>query len=188
MADPSTMPDVVEIDGLRFRPMIDADRLRAGIDRVAATLVDRYAGTDPLLVCILKGGAIFHADLIRAMEIPLRIDYLRASSYHGETTSSGEIIFTTLPGTQIEGENVIIVEDIVDTGLTTDRLREYFARLGASSVEVATLLYKRRAEEPGRVPEYIAFEIPDRFVVGFGLDYREQGRNLPGIYVLEDGE
>jgi hypoxanthine phosphoribosyltransferase len=176
----------VMIDGLRFVPMIAAEELRHGIAAVADLLVERYRERNPLMVCVLNGAAIFHADLIRLMPIPLEVDYLRVSSYNGGLSSSGTIIFTASVSTQLAGRNVIVVEDIVDTGRTVDRLREYFMEGGAASVEVASLLYKREAHTVGDPPEYVAFEIPNRFVVGFGLDYRQRGRNLPAVYLLND--
>ena len=179
--------DNVVIGGLRFGPMIAQERIREGIARIAMQLTADYAVADPVMVCVLNGAAIFHADLIRQLRFPLAVDYLRVSSYGGEMESSGRVTFSAIPGTQTAGRNVIIVEDIVDTGRTVARLREYFHEQGADSVAVVTLLYKRDAHHLGPPPEYVVFDIPNRFVVGFGLDYHEQGRNLPGIYVLEEG-
>ena len=186
MLDSSIAENRVTVGGLRFTLMIGPEQIREGIDRIAVELAARYGAEDPVLVCVLNGGAIFHADLVRALRFPVELDYLRVSSYAGEMRSSGVISFSAAPGTRMAGRNVIIVEDIVDTGRTADRLREYFREQGAGSVVVATLLYKRDAHHVGSPPEYVVFDIPDRFVVGFGLDYHEQGRNLPGIYALCD--
>ena len=176
----------VVVGGLRFVPMLEPAEIAGGIEGVAARIVREYEGRMPLMVCVLNGAAIFHADLIRMMPIPLEVDYLRAASYHGGMTSSGTIIFTAECSTRIDGRHVIIVEDIVDTGRTVERLREYFIEQGAASVAAAALLYKREAGITGREPEFVAFEIPNRFVVGFGLDYMGEGRNLPGVYLLEE--
>jgi hypoxanthine phosphoribosyltransferase len=178
---------VVEIGGLRFVPMIDAASIDREITRLGERIAERYAGADPIVVCVLSGAAIFHADLVRKLPFPAELDYIRVSSYHGELASSGTIIFTAEGSTRAEGRNVIIVEDIVDTGRTVHRLREYFKEQGAASVAVAALLYKREADIHGVAPEFVAFEIPNRFVIGYGLDYMELGRNLPAIYLL-DGE
>jgi hypoxanthine phosphoribosyltransferase len=186
MLDTSHAEHQVTLGGLRFTLMIGPDRIREGIDRLALQLAARYVAEEPVLVCVLNGGAIFHADLARALQFPLGLDYLRVSSYAGGMQSSGVVSFSAAPGTQMTGRNVIIVEDIVDTGRTADHLREYFHDQGAGSVVVATLLYKRDAHHVGPPPEFVVFDIPDRFVVGFGLDYHEQGRNLPGIYVLDE--
>lgn len=176
----------VAIGGLRFVPLLGADELRRGIARVAGELTARYAGCQPVMLCVLNGAAIFHADLVRMMPIPLEVDYVRVSSYLGEMASSGTIIFTADASTQLAGRNVIVVEDIVDTGRTAERLRRHLLEQGAASVEVAALLYKADADLVGRRPDYVAFDLPNRFVVGFGLDYMQQGRNLPALYVLDD--
>lgn len=175
------------IEGLAFTLMIGPDLIRDRIRSLADRLAGHYAGREPVLVCVLNGAAFFHADLARQLRFPVIVDYIRVSSYSGEMSSSGEVTFSAVSRTQMAGRNVIIVEDIVDTGRTSDRLREYFTEQGAGSVAVATLLYKRDAHHMGSPPDYVGFDIPDRFVVGFGLDYRELGRNLPGIYVLDEG-
>jgi hypoxanthine phosphoribosyltransferase len=181
-----TTAEIVSIGDLRFRRMIAADELAAGIARVASRLTGRYAGLKPVVICVLNGAALFHADLIRQLPFPLEVDYIRVASYHGGLSSSGSLIFTAEPGTQIRGRNVIVVEDIVDSGRTVESIRHFCMNAGAESVEVATLLYKREAQQFGAPPQYSAFEIPDRFVVGFGLDYQNEGRNLPAVYVLDD--
>jgi hypoxanthine phosphoribosyltransferase len=166
--------------------MIAADELAIGIARVASQLTGRYAGLRPVVICVLNGAALFHADLIRLLPFPLEVDYMRVASYHGGLSSTGTLNFTAEPGTQIRGRNVIVVEDIVDSGRTVESIREFCLNAGAESVEVATLLYKREAHQFGAPPEYRAFEIPDRFVIGFGLDYKNEGRNLPAVYVLDE--
>jgi hypoxanthine phosphoribosyltransferase len=166
--------------------MISADELASGIARVASQLTTQYAGLRPVVMCVLNGAALFHADLIRQLPFPLEVDYMRIASYHGGRTSTGTLIFTAEPGTQIRGRNVIVVEDIVDSGRTVESIREFCLNAGAETVEVAALLYKREAHQFGAPPEYVAFEIPDRFVIGFGLDYRNEGRNLPAVYVLDE--
>jgi hypoxanthine phosphoribosyltransferase len=181
-----SVPAPVTVGDLRFVPMIDAGRIEWEVTRLGASLTERYADRRPLVVCVLNGAAVFHADLIRRMPIPLEVDYVRVSSYEGGLVSSGAINFTAGAGTLLDGRNVILVEDIVDTGRTALALRRYFRENGAASVEVAALLYKREADLIGAEPEYVAFEIPNRFVVGYGLDYMQQGRNLPAIYVLDD--
>lgn len=180
------VPGAVIVGGLRFVPLIGTDELREGIARVARELSARYAESLPLVVCVLNGAAMFHADLVRRMPIPLHLDYIRVSSYGDAMESSGTIIFTTECSTRISGRNVIICDDIVDTGRTARYLRRYFKDQGAVSVAVAALLYKRDADQTGEEPEFFAFEIPNRFVVGFGLDYQQEGRNLPALHVLDE--
>lgn len=177
---------VVTIGGLRFRRMIEYDDVARRIDELGAEIARDFAGRLPLLVGVLNGGAPFHADLMRAVEIPMTVDYLRVASYGDAMISSGTVDFTAECSTPAMGRNVIIVEDIVDTGRTVRRLREYFLEQGAASVAVASLLYKQEADLSGIAPEYVGFTIADRFVVGFGLDYKQEGRNLRHIHVLDD--
>lgn len=176
--------DGIVVNGNLFVPFISPEEIGEGVARVAESLHGRYKGTMPLVICVLKGATLFFADLLRSLDFPVTIDFVRASSYGDEMKSSGTLSFTAEPGTEITGRNVIVVEDIIDTGRTVAALRQYFVERHAASVEVAALLYKPEAHSAGEKPEHVAFEIPDRFVVGYGLDYAEQGRNLPGIYVL----
>lgn len=185
---PAAGPIVAEpivIGDLRFVPMISAERIAEAVADIAARITERHRDRDPLVVCVLSGAAPLHADLLRLLSFPLEADYLRVESYHGGLDSSGAINFTAEPGTFPAGRNVILVDDIVDTGRTVARLREYYTSRGASIVEVATLLYKREADVIGHTPEYVGIEIENRFVVGYGLDYQGRGRNLPAIYGLE---
>ncbi|MCE7934254.1 MAG: hypoxanthine phosphoribosyltransferase [Chlorobi bacterium CHB2] len=180
------MGDRISVGGRFFKLMIPERELHQQINRVAGQLAERYRHSNPLMLCILNGAAIFHADLIRQMPIPLSVDYLRVSSYGDGMQSLGALTFTARPGTEIAGRNVIVVEDIVDTGRTSARLREYLLQQGAASVAVAALLFKPEAFGGQAPPEFIGIEIPDRFVVGFGLDFAQQGRNLPAIYALDE--
>lgn len=169
-----------------FVPLISPEEIAGGVSDVAERIDKQYHQQFPLCICVLKGATFFFVDLLRKLDFPVSVDFVRASSYGDEMTSSGTLSFTAEPGTEIKGRNVIVVEDIIDTGRTAAELRQYFKNRGAASVEVAALLYKPDADAVGQVPEYVGFEIPDRFVVGYGLDYAEQGRNLPGIYVLAE--
>lgn len=182
------MSDRISVGGRWFRLMISGQELRQQVGRIAGQLTERYRQKNPLMVCVLNGAAIFHADLIRQMPIPLSVDYIRVSSYGERMQSSGALNFTAYPSTEIHGRNVIVVEDIVDSGLTSGKIREYLAQQGAASVAIAALLFKPDAFRGEAPPEFIGIEIPDRFVVGFGLDFAQQGRNLPAIYALDDKE
>lgn len=186
MGKPLTGGPRVQVEDRTFELMIDAAALEREISALAMRLAERYEGELPLVVCVLSGAAMFHADLVRRMPIAMELDYIRVSSYNGLTESSGTVNFIAGGSTQAAGRNVILVEDIVDTGMTVRKLRSHYRDQGARSVEVVALLYKREADRFGEAPEYVAFEIPNRFVIGFGLDYRQQGRNLPGIYALAD--
>ena len=184
-------PEAIVLKGKRFVPLLSREEVERAVEEIASALervfVNEEGSDPPLFVCVLKGGTLFFADLIRRLRFPVHLDFVRASSYGEEMVSSGSLTFTAEPGTEIRGRNVIIVEDIIDTGRTATALRRYFHRKGAASVQVAALLYKPEAGGEGEEPEYSGFRIPDRFVVGYGLDYGEEGRNLAGIYVHEDG-
>lgn len=176
----------VTLGDLRFLPLISPDEIAQEVRHLAATLTEIHRTQPPLVVCVLGGAAPFHTDLIRAMPIDLEVDYLRIASYHGGLVSTGELIITAPPSTQAGGRNVIIVDDIVDTGRTIRSLYELYRQQGAAHIETAALLFKpEAAESTGYRPDHVCFEIPDRFVVGYGLDYNGLGRNLPAIYVLD---
>lgn len=157
-------------------------------DRVAelgAQLVADYTGRDPVLVSVLKGSIIFLADLIRSMEMPVSLDLMEVSSYGAGTESSGQVRILKDLSKPIEGRDVIVVEDIIDTGLTLNYLLKYLHDKGPASLRIVCLLDKP-ARRLAEIPiDYRGFSIPDRFVIGYGLDYDERYRNLPYIGVLK---
>jgi len=171
------------------RVLISADDIAARIRSLAAEIMRDHTDAAPLhLVCVLKGAFLFLADLVRAMDVPVTLDFMALSSYAKGTTSSGEVRLLKDLDSALEGRHVVIVEDIVDTGLTLTYLQEILSARGPKSVRTACLLSKpsRRAVDV-RV-EYIGFTIEDHFVVGYGLDYAEAYRNLPHIAVLDSGD
>lgn len=177
----------VTIRGRRFVPLISPEEIDRAVERVAAAI----AASDvvhPLFLCVLKGGTFFLADLVRRIPLPATIAFVRSTSYGEGMRSSGAPTFTEDAGTDVEGRDVIIVEDIVDTGVTVAQLRTRLMERGAASVRTAAFLYKPRGAGGAERPDYFGFDIPDRFVIGYGLDYAEEGRHLPGIYVLEEVE
>jgi hypoxanthine phosphoribosyltransferase len=165
--------------------MISHEEIDRRINELAADIDRDYAGESDLhLVCVLKGAFLFMGDLIRAIRRPVTIDFIAVSSYAKGTTSSGEVRMIKDLDSGLQGRNVIIIEDIVDTGLTLSYLQEILHARGPKSLKTACLLSKpsRRMVE---VPvDYVGFTIEDRFVVGYGLDYAEQYRQLPEIRVL----
>jgi len=143
-----------------------------------------YEGMHPLLLGVLKGSFIFVADLVRQIDIELSMDFIQARSYCS-STSSGDVVLTSLPVTSLRGRHVLVVDDIVDTGVTIQRLIAQFRLEGPASLKVCSLLDKpSRRIDPVTI-DYLGFTVPNRFVVGYGLDYEQIYRNLPGIYVLE---
>ncbi len=168
--------------------LLEAAAIQARIKELAREIESDYPdGENIHLVGVLKGGFMFMADLVRAMTSRVSLDFIAVSSYGAGTKSSGEVRFQKDLDTSLEGRHVIIVEDIVDTGLTLKYLQEVLARRAPKSLRTACLLSKPSRRQVDVPVEYIGFTIEDRFVVGYGLDYGEKYRNLPYIAVL-DGE
>ncbi|MBX6723787.1 MAG: hypoxanthine phosphoribosyltransferase [Dactylosporangium sp.] len=164
--------------------LIDADRIAGRVRELAREIDADYAGRSLKLVCILKGAVPFAADLMRAITLPCKLDFVAVSSYGSSTRTSGVVRLLKDLEHPIDGEDVLIVEDIVDTGLTLKYLRENLRARGPRSLAVAALLDKHERRAADVDVEYVGFPIPDRFVVGYGLDYDEQFRNLPYVGVL----
>ncbi len=163
--------------------LIDEERIRRRVHELGRRIADDYRDREPLVIGVLRGAVVFHADLIRHLDPRIRIDFIAVASYGAATATSGEVKLLKDLESGIQGEHVILVEDIVDTGLTLDYLLRLLRSRQPASLSVASLLSKpsrRRVEVP---VNYLGFEIPDRFVVGYGLDYRQRFRNLPFIGV-----
>ncbi len=169
--------------------LYSADQLRERSAAVGAEISRDYEGKFPLLVGIMKGSIIFMADVLRGIKTDVGIDFMTLSSYKGGTTSGELQVVTELLDDNVKGRDVIVVEDIVDTGKTVGFVDNYLRVKGATSVEVASLLYKPHPEKSAPRPKYLGFELPsESFVVGWGLDFNEKMRNLPGVFELEKGE
>jgi hypoxanthine phosphoribosyltransferase len=164
--------------------LLSEEQIRARVEELGAQISRDYEGKKPVVVGILKGSLVFMADLIRTLTIPLNIDYVAISSYGRSTASSGVVKIIKDLDESIEGRHVLVVEDIVDTGLTLRYLLDNLQSRGPASVKVCTLLDKPSRRKVDIVPDYNGFEIPDAFVVGYGLDYAENYRNMPYIGVL----
>lgn len=162
------------------------EQIRECVQRLARKIEKDYEGKDLVCVCILKGGFVFMSDLVREINLPLTLDFMAASSYGSGTTSAGVVRILKDLDKDISGRHVLIVEDIVDTGLTLSYLSNYLKSRGAVDIAICTLLNKpeRRKADDLEV-KYIGFEVPNAFVVGYGLDYNEKYRNLPYIGVLK---
>jgi hypoxanthine phosphoribosyltransferase len=166
-------------------PFITTDALRTRVAELAREIRGDTPDEALHLICVLKGGVLFLSDLIRAMEGEVSIDFMALSSYGSGTSSSGEVRLIKDLDYGLEGRNVIIVEDIVDTGLTLHYLQEILRARGPKTLRTACLLSKPSRRKIDVKVDYIGFTIEDRFVVGYGLDYSEQYRNLPYIGVLQ---
>ncbi len=165
--------------------LIDEDRLRARVVELGEEISADYAGRDLLLIGVLKGAVFFMADLMRTLGIPCEIDFMAISSYGAQTDSSGVVRILKDLDINIEGRNVLVVEDIIDSGLTLSYLMRNLEAREPATLEVCALLTKPDRREIDVPVRYIGFEIPNRFVVGYGLDFDERYRNLPYVGVLD---
>jgi len=166
--------------------LITTDQLQNRISQLGAEIAHDYAGKNPLLIGVLKGACTFLSDLMRAADIQLGIEFMAISSYGASMRTSGEVRILKDLDVAIEGRHILVVEDIVDTGLTLNYLLANLKSRGAASVKLAALLDKFERREKEVPIDYLGFQIPDKFVVGYGLDYAERYRNLPFIGVVKD--
>ena len=167
------------------RPLISADRIAERTAELAAQITREYAGRSLVLLSVLKGSFMFAADLARAIALPVRIEFLGVRSYGADTKSSGVVQITQDLTRPVDGDDILIVEDIVDTGLTLTYLREQLRLRNPASIKVAALLHKPARIQREVEIDYLGFTIDDVFVVGYGLDYAERYRNLPFLGVLD---
>lgn len=180
------MQTVSEFNNPNLDIMLTADEIRARINELGAQITQDYAGRKPLLLGVLKGATPFLSDLIRAVDLQLELDYIAASSYGSGTESSGDVKIDKDSDVAVRGRDVIVVEDIIDTGRTLSLLLHLLRARGAASVKLAALLDKPSRRVVDVNVDYIGFTIPDAFVVGYGLDFAERYRNLPYIGVVKD--
>jgi hypoxanthine phosphoribosyltransferase len=179
---------VSEFTNPNLEVLITTEKIVERTRELGAEIARDYAELNPLLIGVLKGAFMFLGDLMRAIDIPLGIEFMAISSYGDGMRTSGEVRILKDLDVAIEGRHILVVEDIVDTGLTLSYLLANLKSRGAASVKLAALLdkYERREKE---VPiDYLGFKIPDKFVVGYGLDFAERYRNLPFIAVLKNSE
>ena len=166
--------------------LVSEEALKAKVTELGATISRDYAGKQLLLVSILKGSVVFMADLMRAVTIPCAIDFMVVSSYGGSNTmSTGLVKIIKDLDADLSGKDVLIVEDILDTGITLSNLMPMLKMRNPTSVRLCTILSKPSRRKAEIEPDYLGFEVPDEFVVGYGLDYNEKYRNLPYVGVLK---
>jgi hypoxanthine phosphoribosyltransferase len=173
------MPDIAEV-------LFTEDDIQRRVGELGQAISRDYAGRSPVLVSILKGGTVFLADLIRSVPLPLRVDFMSISSYDSGSEGSGVVRILKDLDQDVGGEDVLIVEDIIDTGLTLSYLMSALNAREPASLEVCTLLDKSVRRIPLLDIRYVGFDCPDRFVVGYGLDFAERYRNLPFILSVTD--
>ena len=165
--------------------LISEQQLTDKVSEMADIINREYADSNPILVCILKGSAIFYADLCKHISCKMQMDFMVASSYQNGTESSGSVNIKKDLDNDINGRDVIIIEDIIDSGNTLCNLKKELSKRKPASLKIMTLLNKAARREADIAPDYCGFDIDDYFVVGYGLDYAEQYRNMPYIGVLK---
>lgn len=165
--------------------LISEERLAAKVKELGARISEDYGGKKLLLVSVLKGAVVFMADLMRAVTIPIRVDFMSVSSYGDGVKTTGVVKILKDLDNPIEGLDVLLVEDILDSGLTLSYLSHALEQRGPASIRIVTLLDKPERRQADIAAHYSGFQVPDEFLVGYGLDYNEQYRNLPYVGVLK---
>ena len=177
---------ISEFSNPNLDPLLSAEQIQARIGEMGAEIARDYAGRVPLLIGVLKGACVFMSDLLRAIDLNVGVEFMAISSYGTAMRSSGEVRIVKDLDVPIEGRDILVVEDIVDTGLTLSYLLSNLHARGATSVKLVALLDKFERRERNVEINYLGFKIPDEFVVGYGLDFAERYRNLPYIAILKD--
>lgn len=165
----------------RVRVLIPADAIAERVREIGGDVSRDARGEGLVVVCVLKGAFVFCADLVRHIRLPLSVDFMRCSSYGGATETSGRVRFDLEPETDLRGRDVLVVEDIIDTGATARAVLDRLARRGPARVRLAALLSKPSRRRTDAPIDHVGFEVEDRFVVGYGLDHGERFRGLPHI-------
>ena len=169
---------------MEIKTLINEKDLTSRIEEVAKQIQKDFNGEEIVLICVLKGAAFFAIELAKRIESSVIIDFIKVSSYKG-TTSTGTLKFSSDITQEIENKNVLVVEDIVDTGRTLSYLKDYLLSKNPKSLKFCTMLDKKERREFDFTPDYTCFDIPDKFVIGYGLDFDEKYRNLPYIGYIE---
>ncbi len=177
------MNDNMKEDVLRV--LLSEDEIRAKVQEMGKKLTEDYKGKNLLLVTVLKGAVVFLADLMRQIDVPAEIDFMVVSSYGSGVKSSGVVKIIKDLDIPLAGKDILIVEDILDSGMTLSYIKELLQSRGPRSIRIATLLDKPARRKVDLQADYVGFEVPDEFVVGYGLDFDEKYRNLPYIGILK---
>jgi hypoxanthine phosphoribosyltransferase len=176
---------VIRLNDRTFDVFLSEEEVLQQVRELGARLNREYANKDLVFLAILNGAFMFASDLLKQITVPCEVSFVKLSSYHG-LNSRGEVNELLGINSDIRDKHLVILEDIVDTGLTIDKIHTLLEVHGAASVKVCSLLFKPDAFVGKRVPDFIGFSIPNAFVVGYGLDYNEKGRNLNAIYQLKE--
>jgi len=175
----------ITLRGERFRIYLDADEIRARVAELGEQITKDYNGKRPILIGILNGAFMFLSDLMKTLRMDCEVDFMKLSSYGAEKITSGVVQELKKIDADLTGRHVLVVEDIVDTGLSMQYILDRMNEHQPASLKTVTLLHKYEATEVEVPVDYVGFRIKNRFVVGYGLDYGQVGRNLPDIYVLD---
>jgi len=177
--------DIITVKDKSFRPFISEEKLQEAIMNVALKINDDYKDQSPIFLGVLNGSFMFFSDLLKSVELACTVSFVKLASYEG-TSSTGKVNELIGLDEDIDGKDIILVEDIVDTGNTLEKLYEILNNKNPKSIKIATLLYKPEAYKKTHPIDYVGLEIPNAFVLGYGLDYDGLGRNLSSIYVLNE--
>lgn len=176
---------MLQIHDKKFEIFIGKEEIQAEVKSLANQINSDYSGKEVVFVAILNGAFMFAADLMKSVDLPCEISFIKVSSYHG-THTTGRVDEVIGLNTNISGKHVVLIEDIVDTGITMDKVYTLLNVEKPASIEIVSLLYKPEAFKGKHVPKYVGFSIPNKFVLGYGLDYNERGRNTEDLYQLKD--
>ncbi|HLR33643.1 MAG TPA: hypoxanthine phosphoribosyltransferase, partial [Fodinibius sp.] len=178
-------PQTIECNGEKFKIYLTEEEIKERVAELGRQLSERYAGQRPIFIGVLNGAYIFLSDLMRHVNIPCEVDFLKLSSYGDEKVSTGQVTDLKDIDADIEGRNVVLVEDIVDTGLSMKYLIDKLQKKNPESIQTVSLLHKTEATHHDVQLDYVGFRIPTLFVLGYGLDFAQEGRNLAQIYILD---
>lgn len=179
-------PDSVFCNGSKFKKLISREEIHNKVAEIGHRISLDYRDKNPIFIGVLNGAFIFLSDLMRQITIPCEVDFLKLSSYGDEKVSTGNVVEQKHISSDIEGRHVIVVEDIVDTGLSAEYLLSNLSKDNPASLALVTLLHKPDATRHSVKIDYVGFQIPTLFVLGYGLDYAQEGRNLAQIYVIDE--
>ncbi len=182
------MGDEIVVNGDRFELFLSEEKILARTKKLASRINADFRGKVPVLIGVLNGAFVFFSDLLREVTIDCEVDFLKLSSYGDAKISSGDVRMLKELNCQVTDRHIVIVEDIVDSGLSIDFIKKLVLQQNPKSFTVVTLLYKKEAMKIKVPLDYVGFEIPDRFVIGYGLDYAQKMRNLRSIYALAEGK
>lgn len=178
----------VKVNGEFFDLLISEEQIRSRIVELAHQIKKDHQGKTPIFIGVLNGAFIFLSDLIREIDSDIEIDFMKLSSYGDKKISSGQVNLVKDFSAQLEGKDVIVVEDIIDSGLSITFIRKLILDHHPASLKIASFLYKKEVANIDFPIDYVAFEIPKLFVIGYGLDYAQKARNLKDVYILSDNQ